>query len=175
MARQIWGLTSAISTRARDSRLRTPRNPREDGCALARCGGNIHFTAHRADARLHVRQSMTDGFAHPVEIEALAVVADLGGGKLTGGSEFDAYLASYSQTGSYRWSRHYGGPNSDEAIAQRCRMIRNHGMQRRYYHDMLGFNFRMSDLHAAIGLGQHGDRAMAPLMQHPQRRCRKSR
>lgn len=42
----------------------------------------------------------------------------------------------------------------DEALAQRCRMIRNHGMQRRYYHDMLGFNFRMTDLHAAIGLVQ---------------------
>lgn len=40
---------------------------------------------------------------------------------------------------------------SDEALAQRCRMIRNHGMQRRYYHDMLGYNFRISDLHAAIG------------------------
>jgi dTDP-4-amino-4,6-dideoxygalactose transaminase len=45
---------------------------------------------------------------------------------------------------------------SDDAIAQRCRMIRNHGMQKRYYHDMLGFNFRMSDLHAAIGLVQLG-------------------
>jgi len=33
-------------------------------------------------------------------------------------------------------------------------MIRNHGMQRRYFHEMLGFNFRMSDLHAAIGLAQ---------------------
>ncbi len=42
----------------------------------------------------------------------------------------------------------------DEALAQRCRMIRNHGMQRRYYHDMLGYNFRMTDLHAAIGLPQ---------------------
>jgi dTDP-4-amino-4,6-dideoxygalactose transaminase len=42
----------------------------------------------------------------------------------------------------------------DEALAQRCRMIRNHGMQRRYYHDMLGFNFRMTDLHAALGLAQ---------------------
>lgn len=43
---------------------------------------------------------------------------------------------------------------SDETMAQRCRMIRNHGMQRRYYHDMLGYNFRISDLHAAIGLAQ---------------------
>lgn len=43
---------------------------------------------------------------------------------------------------------------SDEGIAQSCRMIRNHGMQRRYYHEMLGYNFRISDLHAAIGLAQ---------------------
>jgi len=45
---------------------------------------------------------------------------------------------------------------SDNVIAHRCRMIRNHGMQRRYYHDMLGYNFRLSDLHAAIGLVQIG-------------------
>lgn len=43
---------------------------------------------------------------------------------------------------------------NDDALAQRCRMLRNHGMQRRYYHDMLGFNFRMTDLCAAIGLAQ---------------------
>jgi len=43
---------------------------------------------------------------------------------------------------------------NDDAIAKRCRLIRAHGMEKRYYHDMLGFNFRMSDLHAAIGLAQ---------------------
>ncbi len=43
---------------------------------------------------------------------------------------------------------------NDDALAQHCRMIRNHGMQRRYHHDMLGYNFRMTDLHAAIGLAQ---------------------
>ncbi len=42
----------------------------------------------------------------------------------------------------------------DEALAQRVRMLRNHGMQRRYYHDVLGYNMRMTDLHAAIGLVQ---------------------
>jgi dTDP-4-amino-4,6-dideoxygalactose transaminase len=44
----------------------------------------------------------------------------------------------------------------DDAVAEACRMIRNHGMKRRYYHDMLGFNFRMTDLCAAIGLVQLG-------------------
>lgn len=43
---------------------------------------------------------------------------------------------------------------NDDTIADQCRMLRNHGMKRRYYHDMLGYNFRMSDLHAAIGLAQ---------------------
>lgn len=43
--------------------------------------------------------------------------------------------------------------NSEE-IAENCRVIRQHGMRRRYYHDELGFNFRMTDVHAAIGLAQ---------------------
>ena len=43
---------------------------------------------------------------------------------------------------------------NDEEIAEECRVIRQHGMRRRYYHDELGYNFRMTDVHAAIGLGQ---------------------
>jgi len=42
----------------------------------------------------------------------------------------------------------------DEVIAERCQVTRQHGMRRRYYHDELGFNFRMTDVHAAIGLAQ---------------------
>ncbi len=42
----------------------------------------------------------------------------------------------------------------DDSLAESCRVIRQHGMRRRYYHDELGFNFRMTDIHAAIGLAQ---------------------
>ncbi len=42
----------------------------------------------------------------------------------------------------------------DEAIAEQCRLLRNHGMKRRYYHEQLGYNLRLSDLHAALGLAQ---------------------
>lgn len=42
----------------------------------------------------------------------------------------------------------------DDGIAELCRLIRSHGMKVRYYHDMLGYNYRLSDLHAAIGIGQ---------------------
>jgi len=43
---------------------------------------------------------------------------------------------------------------SDDAVNEKCRVLRNHGMHVRYYHDELGFNFRMTDVHAAIGLAQ---------------------
>jgi len=42
----------------------------------------------------------------------------------------------------------------NDTVAEKCRVIRQHGMRRRYYHDELGFNFRMTDVHAAIGLAQ---------------------
>ena len=44
----------------------------------------------------------------------------------------------------------------DDAIADECKVLRNHGMRRRYYHDELGYNFRMTDVHAAIGNAQLG-------------------
>src|SRR3990170_1832319 len=43
---------------------------------------------------------------------------------------------------------------NDPVFDEECRVIRQHGMRRRYYHDELGFNFRMTDVHAAIGLAQ---------------------
>jgi perosamine synthetase len=43
---------------------------------------------------------------------------------------------------------------NDPEIDDKCRVIRQHGMKRRYYHDSLGYNFRMTDVQAAIGLAQ---------------------
>jgi len=43
---------------------------------------------------------------------------------------------------------------NDDEVAELCKMIRSHGMKRRYYHEMLGYNFRMTDIQAAIGLVQ---------------------
>ncbi|KAB2903297.1 MAG: DegT/DnrJ/EryC1/StrS family aminotransferase [Anaerolineae bacterium] len=42
----------------------------------------------------------------------------------------------------------------DDEVAERARMIRNHGMSQQYLHEMVGFNFRMTDLMAAMGLIQ---------------------
>jgi len=40
---------------------------------------------------------------------------------------------------------------NNEQTAAQLRMLRNHGMRRRYYHECLGFNYRMTDIQAAIG------------------------
>ena len=43
---------------------------------------------------------------------------------------------------------------NDDGVAEMCRLLRNQGMKIRYHHEILGYNFRMTDLHAAIGLAQ---------------------
>jgi dTDP-4-amino-4,6-dideoxygalactose transaminase len=42
----------------------------------------------------------------------------------------------------------------DDRVAERVRALRNHGASERYRHELLGYNFRLSDLHAAIALAQ---------------------
>jgi len=42
----------------------------------------------------------------------------------------------------------------DDCIADRAKLLRAHGMRVRYYHEMLGYNYRMTNIHAAIGLAQ---------------------
>ncbi len=45
--------------------------------------------------------------------------------------------------------------NRDD-IAEQARMLRNHGSRERYSHEILGYNFRMTEIQAAIGLVQLG-------------------
>ena len=42
------------------------------------------------------------------------------------------------------------------ALAARCRILRDHGMppERRYWHPEVGFNYRMTNLQAAVGVAQ---------------------
>jgi perosamine synthetase len=44
----------------------------------------------------------------------------------------------------------------DPALAARCRLLRDHAMppEQRYWHDEVGFNYRMTNLQAAVGVAQ---------------------
>lgn len=42
----------------------------------------------------------------------------------------------------------------DEDLAENAKMFRAHGASVRYHHDAIGYNFRMTDISAAIGLAQ---------------------
>jgi len=45
---------------------------------------------------------------------------------------------------------------NDSDIAKRCRLLRDHGMDsdRRYWHKIIGYNYRMTNIQAAIGVAQ---------------------
>ena len=43
----------------------------------------------------------------------------------------------------------------DDHLADWLRLYRNQGMRKRYHHEILGYNFRLTDLQAALGLCQH--------------------
>lgn len=42
----------------------------------------------------------------------------------------------------------------DEEIYERCKGFINHGMRERYFHESLGYNYRLTDLQAAMGICQ---------------------
>jgi perosamine synthetase len=46
--------------------------------------------------------------------------------------------------------------SNSEELAAKMRILRDHGMNpnRQYWHDMIGFNYRMTNLQAALGIAQ---------------------
>jgi perosamine synthetase len=59
---------------------------------------------------------------------------------------------------------------ADEDFARMVRLLRNQGMERRYENEVVGFNARMTDVHAAIGRAQ-----LAKLAGWTERRRRNAR
>lgn len=67
-------------------------------------------------------------------------------------------LAAFSFYGNKIITTGEGGmlTTNDAALARRCRFLKDHGMspERRYFHTELAFNYRMTNLAAALGLAQ---------------------
>jgi perosamine synthetase len=113
----------------------------------------VHLYGHPADmtalselARTHDLPLIEDAAeAHG------AKVGDVMVGALGKAATFSFYGNKIMTTGE-------GGmvTTDDVAFAQRCRSLKDHGMspERRYFHTELAFNYRMTNLQAALGVAQ---------------------
>ncbi|MEM7131115.1 MAG: DegT/DnrJ/EryC1/StrS family aminotransferase [Chloroflexota bacterium] len=76
-------------------------------------------------------------------------------GKRTGGL---GHISSFSMMANKIVTTGEGGmvTTDDEELMNRCRRLRDHAMdlEKRYWHDEVGFNYRMTNLQAAIGVAQ---------------------
>ncbi|HWP41480.1 MAG TPA: DegT/DnrJ/EryC1/StrS family aminotransferase, partial [Tepidisphaeraceae bacterium] len=108
---------------------------------------------------------------HPAEMDAIQRIADrhnlwvLEDAAQAHGAQVNGRrVGSIGQIGSFSFfgnkiiSTGEGGmvTTNDDAMARKIRLLKNHGMdpQRRYWHPVVGYNYRMTNVQAAIGLAQ---------------------
>jgi len=78
------------------------------------------------------------------------------------GAEFNNKKVGSFETGTFSFyptknmTTGEGGmiTTNNKNIVKRAKMIRSHGSSKRYFHEILGYNMRMTDISAAIGLVQ---------------------
>jgi perosamine synthetase len=108
-------------------------------------------------------------FGHPFDIKAIRDICDDHGlllledcaqahGAEYGGERVGCFgeLGCFSFYATKNMTTGEGGmiTTNNAELAQTCRLLRNHGERQKYYHEMLGYNYRMTELQAAIGLVQ---------------------
>ena len=105
-------------------------------------------------------------YGHPADMSAIVSLADRHGlmvvedaAQAHGASWQDQPVGTFGATAMFslyatkNMTSGEGGMVSvdHERLARVVRLLRNQGMERRYANEVVGFNYRMSDLHAAIG------------------------
>jgi perosamine synthetase len=110
-------------------------------------------------------------YGHPCDMDAIMEVAERRGlyvvedaaeahgaeyrGRKVGGF---GHVSCFSFYGNKIITTGEGGMclTNDEELAERMRVLRDHGMdpKRRYWHNVVGFNYRMTNLQAALGVAQ---------------------
>jgi perosamine synthetase len=113
----------------------------------------VHLFGHPADMTAINAMARGRGI-HVLEDAAEAHGASVGDGIV--GSL--GTIATFSFYGNKIITTGEGGmvTTDDSALAQRCRFLKDHGMspERRYFHTELAFNYRMTNLQAALGVAQ---------------------
>lgn len=105
-------------------------------------------------------------YGHPVEMDSLnqiigdrdiAVVEDAC--QAIGAKYYNRMVGSIGNVGCFSFfpSKNLGGcgdggiiVTNERDLAEKIRILRNHGSSKRYYHDVLGYNSRLDELQAAI-------------------------
>lgn len=110
-------------------------------------------------------------FGHPIDMDPIMETAEKHGiyvvedaahalgakykGRKTGSL---GHIACFSFYGDKMIATGEGGIalTSDKELAEKMQMLRNHGMDRhrKFHHPILGYNYKMSDIHATIGIVQ---------------------
>lgn len=108
----------------------------------------VHLYGHPADMK---------GIQAVADKHGLAVFEDAAQAHLAAidGSPVGAFgkFAAFSFYPTKNMTAAEGGivTTSDDELARKVRLYRNQGMERRYENEVIGFNNRMTDIHAAIG------------------------
>ncbi len=105
-------------------------------------------------------------YGQMVDMPRLRQIADKHGLKLiedacqAHGAEFKGHRAGSlgdAAAFSFYFSKNLGGygeggfiTTNDDELAHRVRMIRDHGSERRYYHDLIGMNARLDEVQAVV-------------------------
>jgi perosamine synthetase len=108
-------------------------------------------------------------FGNPCDMDAITTLADEHGLKIiwdaaqSHGARYDGRdvgsfddVVCYSFYPSKNMTTAEGGmiTTNDEALYQKMKLLRSHGQAGKYYHTMLGFNYRLTDIMAVLGLKQ---------------------
>ncbi|HDI73128.1 MAG TPA: DegT/DnrJ/EryC1/StrS aminotransferase family protein [Candidatus Altiarchaeales archaeon] len=107
-------------------------------------------------------------YGHPADMRAIMEIAEdhkllvIEDACQAHGAEFNGKRVGSFGTGCFSFyptknmTTSEGGmiTTDDRRIAERARMLRDHGSRERYIHEILGFNLRMTDISAVIGLCQ---------------------
>lgn len=108
---------------------------------------------------LYGQSADMDAFTALAKSNSLAIVEDAAQAH---GSTFDGRAVGSFGVGCFsfyatkNFTTGEGGiiTTTDDAIADRLRLLRNQGMRARYQYEIAGHNYRMTDLQAAVGIPQ---------------------
>ena len=113
----------------------------------------VHIYGHPAD------MAQINAIAQEYDLYMVEDAAEAHGAEINGERTGSfGHIAAFSLMANKIITTGEGGmvTTNDEAIMKRARYLRDHAMnpERRYWHDEVGFNYRMTNLQAAVGVAQ---------------------